>query len=197
MRRITLLPIAVMLSLLGCRSGPVDPKPQEYTRLEDEAPRESTPRAAPATVTPKEAYEAFRDAVGRQDYEAVWPLLSKRTQDDYDRRAAEFEMQLKNRSDTSEGVEALLKAMGLTAEKVRASAGRGISGARMMSASMRLTSDRNPEHFKRIARSRFAREEIHDQRAKVYVIIDREIQAEPMELVREGTLWKIELESGR
>jgi hypothetical protein len=151
------------------------------------------PRPAPATVTPAQAYEAFRDAVAASDYNGIWPLLSKSTQDDFTRRAAEFEMQLRNRTDTPAGAKAMLDAMGLTAEDVRASEQRIVSGHHMMLATLRLTAQKDPEHFKRIARSRYARDETSGDRGRVYVIIDGKTQDEPMTVVREGTLWKIEL----
>ena len=190
------LMIVPALPMTGCRIGPVDPKPQDFTNLEDRADRGRTSpprRVEPATVTPREAYEAFRDVIAKADYDACWPLLSKRAQDDFERVAAEFEMELRNRSDTPQGAKDLLDAMKLSAEEVRKSKTRLIRGPRMMAARLQRSAKTNPRGFQRIARSQYLRDEIHEDRAQVYLIMDRKIQKEPMPLVREGTLWKIDL----
>lgn len=187
--------LATMLLPLGCESMkdrdlPLDPKPSGYTELELQAAREEPGTLlgnVRAATSPRRAYELYRSAVKKRDFDACWRLLSRATQDTYERGAANVRMRVKGSPEPLRRDLDLLHVLGLTRKEVDK-----LTGRMMMESTFRRADYRDPEEYERITRTDFDHETIWGDRATVYFKDRATRRKEHMRLIREGGVWRIE-----
>jgi hypothetical protein len=173
----------------GCR--PINPEAGEYTKLQSDASKGQPSLVGgefDRATTPRIAYETFRKAVQERDFDMCWKLVSKDTRELYDRRAADFKMLVLNSPDTTPKARQFLEAMGLSRLDLDK-----VNGQRFFIGEMRLKEATDPKSFEQITRTEFLRQEIKGDKAKVFVTLAGNAEPEPMNLAREGGLWRVDL----
>lgn len=115
----------LLAALSGCeptrnrRRAVVEPKPTEFSEpasKTDGTKREPKPVPKTAT-TPRKAYEMFRRAIADRDFDTCWRLMSRMTQDSYERTAREIEMRAFNSTTMLDKDRDLLRILGLTSSE--------------------------------------------------------------------------------
>lgn len=189
---------AMLLCCAGCQqwrnaNAPVEPRPASYEELESRAaqvqgkPASTTLGTHKAATTARKAYEMYRWAMGKSDFEACWRLLSKNTQDAYEREAIELKMRVTNNPSAPAADVELLHVLGLTRREVDK-----LDGKSFFIASLKWAEARDPTRFEVVPRTKYHHESVRGDRALVYVTLDGKRQEKPMKLVREGGVWRID-----
>jgi hypothetical protein len=172
------------------RNLPLESKPATYSELETRAVqgKSATTPAPQVPTSPRKAYELYSVAIRDGDYEACWRLLSRGTQKAYDAEAMAFRDRISNAPGPIPDDLELLHLLGLTANEVDK-----VDGKRLLVATFRRESARNPRQFQYITSTEFDHEVVSGDQARVYLRAGGKLEPNPMRLVREGGVWHFEL----
>ena len=139
-------------------------------------------------TSPRKCYELYRQAIKQSDYDACWNLLSAPARDAYETAASDLKTRVRNNLNPADADRELLGVLGLTTSDAEK-----LNGKMLMDGSMKRESIRNPEGLNEITRTEFDHEAIWGDKARVYVKIPGQRQAESMSLLREANVWRIDM----
>ena len=188
--------LAVGLACPGCEGlrsarSPVEPQPARYSELETAAAQGKGMQAALDTheeaTTPRKAYEMFRRAIKDRDFEGCWRLVSSSTHEACGRQAAELRIRVMNNDPPPPLDLELLHIQGLARSEAAKLDGKGF-----FIGSLRRAAARDPEGFDLLTRTEYDHERASREGALVYVTLSGKRQEDPMRVVREGGVWRIE-----
>ena len=145
-----------------------------------------------AGSTPRETFEAYQTARGRSDFAAVWELLSSASQERMERDAKDLAEEARiARGPAKTAVEAQANRMDMTVEELERMTGREyFIGLGQYS----MGTEESEKLQEELSRAKFDREDILEERARVYATLDGKPWEEPPTvMVLEDGRWKLDL----
>jgi hypothetical protein len=145
-------------------------------------------------TTPRDTFVQFKNALTDKKFDEVWELLSKDSQAWLDAEAVRKRKHATEILTTGSGENRLhlkswMKSMDLDEDDAKE-----LDGQMLLAGMLRVASADDKDVWAELSRSKFAREEIEGDSAKVYVEFAGEVdESKPVPMVREDGKWKVAL----
>ena len=181
-----------LAGLAGCDTfggHPVDPQPASPAELRASAARVQPEgqTSTASTTSPRGTWETFQQTLRDKRFEDTWPLLSAGTQDACAAAAADLKMRVLNYPTPMARDLDVLHFSGLTRREVEKLT------PKMYFVAASKMRDKDPEAFGPVTKAEFDHEVVRGDQAQVFVKIDGRRNDQPMRLVREGGVWRVDL----